>query len=163
MTNPLYKLATTAGVLSRDIYSVGPATRPRPRSRRPRDVTGRVAVKHRDRADLHLGELEIAAPARRDLLRNWSSAGCPTRPRPTGPTSPTPRSSRRRYALVTAKHRMVIGLANDEIGYILPKRLWDEQPPFAYGLTKPPYGEVNSVGPDTAPTLLAAFKRLATR
>jgi hypothetical protein len=43
----------------------------------------------------------------------------------------------------------------------LPTRQWDEQPPFAYGLTKAPYGEVNSVGPDAAPTLLAVFKALA--
>ena len=28
---------------------------------------------------------------------------------------------------------LLFGLANDEIGYIIPKRQWDEQPPFAYG------------------------------
>ena len=25
---------------------------------------------------------------------------------------------------------MIIGLANDELGYIIPKRQWDEKPPF---------------------------------
>jgi hypothetical protein len=55
---------------------------------------------------------------------------------------------------------MLIGLANDEIGYIIPKRQWDEKPPFCYGRTKTQYGEVNSCGPETAPLLLKAFREL---
>ena len=51
---------------------------------------------------------------------------------------------------------MLIGLANDEIGYIIPKRQWDEKPPFCYGRKKSQYGEVNSLGPETAPILCAA-------
>ncbi|RMG38311.1 MAG: hypothetical protein D6725_07440 [Planctomycetota bacterium] len=56
---------------------------------------------------------------------------------------------------------LFIGLANDEIGYILPKRQWDSEPPFAYGRSKPQYGEANSVGPDTAPVLMNALCRRA--
>lgn len=41
----------------------------------------------------------------------------------------------------------VVGLANDEIGYLIPRRQWDTVPPFAYGREQPQYGEVNSVGP----------------
>ncbi len=48
-----------------------------------------------------------------------------------------------------AKMAFVIGLANDEIGYIIPKSQWDTKPPYVYG--KPQYGEVNSGGPDVAP------------
>jgi hypothetical protein len=55
---------------------------------------------------------------------------------------------------------MMIGLANDELGYIIPKRQWDEQAPFCYGRKKAQYGEVNSLGPDTAPILCGAFKEL---
>ena len=58
---------------------------------------------------------------------------------------------------------MIVGLGNDEIGYILPKRQWDEKPPFTYGQTKAPYGEVNSLGPDTGPLLCQAFKELTKR
>ena len=58
--------------------------------------------------------------------------------------------------------RMLIGLANDEIGYIIPKRQWDEKPPFCYGRKQAQYGEVNSVGPDAAPVLCEAFKELIT-
>ncbi len=55
---------------------------------------------------------------------------------------------------------MIVGLANDEIGYIIPKRQWDEKPPFCYGRTSAQYGEVNSLGPDTAPLICEAFRQL---
>lgn len=50
--------------------------------------------------------------------------------------------------------KMIIGLANDELGYIIPKSQWDVEPPYAYGRTKSPqYGEENSFGPEVAPAL----------
>ncbi|MCX8065180.1 MAG: hypothetical protein N3G21_08405 [Candidatus Hydrogenedentes bacterium] len=49
-----------------------------------------------------------------------------------------------------ARMAFVIGLANDEIGYIIPKSQWDVKPPFVYGNKQ--YGEINSGGPDVAPT-----------
>jgi hypothetical protein len=64
------------------------------------------------------------------------------------------------YKQLPGPHRMIIGLANDEIGYIIPKRQWDEKPPFCYGRTKAQYGEINSVGPDTAPVLCEAFRKM---
>lgn len=64
------------------------------------------------------------------------------------------------YDQLRGKYRMIIGLANDEIGYIIPKRQWDEKPPYAYDTPKPQYGEVNSLGVDTAPLLCEAFKEL---
>ena len=52
---------------------------------------------------------------------------------------------------MSGKLNMIIGLANDEIGYIIPKSQWDVEPPYAYGRTgKPQYGEENSFGPDVA-------------
>ena len=65
------------------------------------------------------------------------------------------------YGQLAGPHRMVVGLGNDELGYILPKRQWDEKPPFAYGLQRAPYGEINSLGPETAPLLCNAFRELA--
>ena len=51
-----------------------------------------------------------------------------------------------------------IGLANDELGYFIPKGEWDApsglpwdedgEPPYLYGAKQPPYGEINSCGPD---------------
>jgi hypothetical protein len=55
--------------------------------------------------------------------------------------------------LMPGTHRFVIGLANDEIGYILPKSQWDEKASFTYGRDNAPYGEENSLGPETAPIL----------
>ena len=51
-------------------------------------------------------------------------------------------------------------LANDELGYFIPKRQWDEKAPYCYGLMKAQYGEVNSVGPEAAPIICGAFEKL---
>lgn len=64
------------------------------------------------------------------------------------------------YLQMPGPYRMIVGLGNDELGYILPKRQWDEKPPFTYGQKKAPYGEVNSLGPETAPLLCEAFRDL---
>lgn len=48
---------------------------------------------------------------------------------------------------------LVLNLANDEVGYIIPRTQWDTRAPFAYGLERAPYGEVNSGGPDVAGVL----------
>jgi hypothetical protein len=61
---------------------------------------------------------------------------------------------------LAAPYRMLIGLANDEIGYIIPKCEWDEKPPYLNGSPKKFYGEVNSVGPEAAPLITAAFEKL---
>ena len=65
------------------------------------------------------------------------------------------------YPQMKGKHRMVIGLGNDEIGYIIPKRQWDVKEPHCYGLKKAQYGEMNSVGPDAAAVICGVFKELA--
>jgi hypothetical protein len=59
--------------------------------------------------------------------------------------------------------KFVFGLANDEIGYIIPKSEWDRKPPYLYHRPKGVYGEVNSLGPETAPLLHQAARELARR
>jgi len=56
-------------------------------------------------------------------------------------------------SLMPAGYQFVLGLANDQIGYIIPKSEWDENPPYLYGAERSPYGETNSVGPETAPII----------
>jgi len=46
-------------------------------------------------------------------------------------------------------------MSNDMIGYIVPKSQWDVEPPFSYGYKNRPYGEINSLGPETAPKIHA--------
>ncbi len=62
--------------------------------------------------------------------------------------------------LMPGKVKFVFGLANDEVGYLIPKSEWDEKPPYLYGQSHAPYGEINSVGPDAAGVVHAAIKQL---
>ena len=51
------------------------------------------------------------------------------------------------------EYKFVIGLANDELGYIIPKSEWDNKEPWMYDGKKEFYGEENSMGPETAPII----------
>ncbi|MHC1766411.1 MAG: hypothetical protein AB9869_19275 [Verrucomicrobiia bacterium] len=65
--------------------------------------------------------------------------------------------------MMPGKTKFVFGLANDEVGYIIPKSHWDEREPYLYGSNKPPYGEVNSVGPDVAGVLHSVLREFCER
>ncbi len=62
--------------------------------------------------------------------------------------------------LMPGKYKFVIGLANDEVGYIIPKSEWDVEAPYLYGAKKSPYGEDNSFGPETAPIIYNGIKQI---
>jgi hypothetical protein len=62
--------------------------------------------------------------------------------------------------MMPGKFKFMFGLANDEIGYILPKSQWDEKAPYTYGKKGAPYGEVNSLGPETAPVIHKNIKAM---
>jgi hypothetical protein len=62
--------------------------------------------------------------------------------------------------MMRAPFRMLFGLANDEIGYIIPKAEWDQKQPWLQNASKSWYGEVNSVGPEAAPCIAEAFRSL---
>lgn len=55
--------------------------------------------------------------------------------------------------MMKGKYKFVFGLANDEIGYIIPKSHWDVKAPYAFNRKDSPYGEENSLGSETAPAL----------
>lgn len=63
-------------------------------------------------------------------------------------------------SLMPGRFKFVLGLANDEIGYIIPKSEWDEIPPYLYDSDKPTYGEIVSMGPETAPILHSELKTI---
>jgi len=48
---------------------------------------------------------------------------------------------------------LMVNLANDAIGYIIPKSEWDDEAPWIYGEEEETYGEIVSLGPDTAPAI----------
>ena len=157
MDNKLYHLARTLGVLKRDafvwsgdIYAARPAAD-------KADGNKRLCIRT-EVAWLRLGELDVACIPGEiypelvlDRVQN------PADPGADYPEAPVEAAI---YRQLKGPYRMILGLANDEIGYILPKRQWDEQPPFCYGRKKPQYGEGNSVGPETAPLLCGAFREL---
>jgi hypothetical protein len=62
--------------------------------------------------------------------------------------------------LMKSKYQFVLGLGNDELGYIIPKSEWDERAPWLNNNPQPYYGEINSVGPDTASAVLHAIASL---
>ena len=62
--------------------------------------------------------------------------------------------------LMPGKVKFLFGLANDEIGYIIPKSEWDQKPPYLFNSEKPVYGEINSLGPNTAPLLHQTIREL---
>lgn len=76
-------------------------------------------------------------------ITNPPGADFPTKPIETPPLR----------SLMRGQYKFVIGLANDELGYIIPKSEWDTEAPYLYGSKERLYGEINSVGPETAPRL----------
>ncbi|MCJ7449185.1 MAG: hypothetical protein MUO72_16025 [Bacteroidales bacterium] len=62
--------------------------------------------------------------------------------------------------MMPGKYKFIFGLANDEIGYIIPKSEWDEEAPYTYERDDSPYGEENSLGPETAPILHRNLKEM---
>jgi hypothetical protein len=62
--------------------------------------------------------------------------------------------------IMPGRYKFIAGLSNDMIGYIIPKSQWDAEPPYTYGYESRPYGEVNSLGPETGPVIHDALKRI---
>lgn len=156
MENPLYLLGRQLGVLQRDAYYwTGDPSKAEPA---PVDTKDKPLALLSEISYLRLGELEIAAiPGEiypELVLGKVQDPADPAADFPEAPIEPSI------YAQLKSKHRMILGLANDEIGYILPKRQWDEKPPFCYGRKKAQYGEKNSIGPEAGPILCKAFAEL---
>jgi hypothetical protein len=158
MDNKIYHLGRQLGVLKRDAF----VWQDDPYQAEPADgkESGkRLAIKT-EVGWLKLGDVEVAAiPGEiypELVLDKIQDPVDPGADFPDAPREPAV------YPAMKAKHRMLIGLANDEIGYIIPKRQWDEKEPFCYGLKKAQYGEINSVGPDAAPILCRAFQDLVS-
>jgi hypothetical protein len=152
--NKIYLAMRRLKVLSREGYH----WEGNPRNARPADdAAQRIALKT-EIGWLRLGDLEVATiPGEiySELVLNQVPD-----PAPAGADFPDAPREPAIYDQLKSRHRMIIGLANDEIGYILPKRLWDEKAPFTYGRKTAPYGEINSLGPETGPILCTEFQRL---
>ncbi len=158
--NKQYQIAARVGVLKRQTFLWrGDSNKAEPADAKT-DAKARLCIRS-EVALLRLGELDVAAIPGEiypelvlDKVQDPPNAGADF---PKAPVEPAV------YKQLRGPHRMLIGLANDEIGYIIPKRQWDERPPFCYGRKKAQYGEGNSLGPETAPLVCGAFRELAVR
>jgi hypothetical protein len=158
--NKSYQVATKLGILKRQVYQwKGDPYKAEPVADAAA-ASGRLCIRS-EVAWLRLGELDVAAiPGEiypELVLDRVQDPPDPGADFPDAPIEPAV------YKQLRGPHRMLIGLANDEIGYIIPKRQWDEKAPFCYGRKQAQYGEGNSLGPDTAPLLLGAFRELAAQ
>jgi hypothetical protein len=154
--NKLYQLGRQLGVLSRPAY-LWTGDPYHAELAGAKESKARLGMKT-EVGWLRLGELDVAAiPGEiypELVLDKVQDPADPGADFPDAPVEPAI------YKQLRGPYRMIVGLANDEIGYIIPKRQWDEKAPFCYGRKKPQYGETNSVGPETAPILCRAFKEL---
>jgi len=60
-------------------------------------------------------------------------------------------------SVMSGRVNLMVNLANDAIGYIIPKSEWDNEAPWIYGYEEETYGEIVSVGPDGAAAVHGAL------
>jgi hypothetical protein len=150
LENRLFRLAAFLGVLDRRMYSGGrPAT-----TLFGDDLRTEIGY-------LRIGDAEaLLVPA--EIYPELVLGGIQD-PQDPGADFPGAPRERALFDLLTAEYKLVLGLANDEIGYVIPRSQWDARKPFAYGRGEDQYGEINSVGPSAAPRLAEAFAKLVGR
>ncbi|MBI4864287.1 MAG: hypothetical protein HY815_29120 [Candidatus Riflebacteria bacterium] len=160
MENPVYRAALAIGVIERQVFSGdAPLT----------GLLGSLAGGSvRTEIGIHrIGELVIGAVPG----ELYPELAVGTYQEPQDPAADFP-GARREPALRPLLESLagspdgprcafVVGLANDEIGYIIPRSQWDDRAPYCYGRSRSQYGEGNSLGPRTAPILMEAFQQLA--
>jgi len=94
---------------------------------------------------IRIGDVEIlTAPG--ELYPEIADGGVEALPGRDFPLEPQEVPALRRDVM-KGKMNLVVGLANDEIGYMIPKSQWDAKAPFVYD-NKDQYGEENSGGPE---------------
>jgi hypothetical protein len=156
LENPLYRVARMMGVLKREgrKWTGNPEELGEPITRDdPRQVPAGVT----EVGYLQLGQLSLAAiPGE---LYPELVYGKVENPADAGADFPAAAVEPSIVALMPHKKFLFVGLANDELGYIVPKRQWDEKAPFAYGKKEAQYGEGNSCGPNIAPILMETLQR----
>ncbi|HXY42154.1 MAG TPA: hypothetical protein VEQ10_20935 [Vicinamibacteria bacterium] len=147
LQNRLFRLGMFLGVIDRRLYSHGqPAT-----SLFGDDLETEIGLLRLGDAEALLVPGEIYPEL---VLGGIQSPQDPAADFPGAPPEPP------LGEMLKTDFKIVVGLANDEVGYLIPRSQWDAEKPFAYGRSEAQYGEVNSVGPAAAPRLAEAFARL---
>jgi hypothetical protein len=153
--NSLYRAASAIGVMKRDAFlwtgdfqSLGDPMTP--------EAGAPESAVESEVAYLRLGDLHVACiPGEIYPELVYGKFQDPVEPNadfPDAPLEPTI------AGLMPSDKWLLVGLANDELGYIIPKRQWDKSSPYAYGKDGGQYGEVNSCSPEVAPIIMQALK-----
>ena len=157
--NPMYKLGWKVGTLKRPAYHWH--GNPNPEKLVVTDDILKPSAVLTEVGYLQLGELDVAViPGE---IYPELVLGRVQNPVDPGADFPDAKVEPAIYANLRNKHRMIVGLGNDELGYFIPKRQWDEKPPYSFGRKKPQYGEENSVGPESAGIICETFRQLTQR
>ncbi len=154
LDNMLYQVARAMGVLQREgIEWTGDSeTLGKPISVKNSRAAAAVET---EVAYLRLGELHIACiPGEIYPELVYGKFQEPVEANVDFPDAPLEKSV---ASILPGDKWLLFGLANDEIGYIIPKRQWDQRGPFAY-TGKRQYGEINSCGPEVAPIVMRALE-----
>jgi len=154
LSNRLYRAAQMAGVIRRKARLWTGEFETLGRPLRLSDIGKRAAVET-EVACLRLGELYVACiPGEIYPELVYGRYEEPSQEAADFPTADLESSV---AEILNGKKWMLLGLANDEIGYIIPRRQWDRDAPYAYGRETGQYGEINSCGPEVAPIIMQAF------
>jgi hypothetical protein len=157
LANPGYRQGRAIGVLTRAAFA-WTGTPDSGGVRLPdQQIEGDIALET-EVAYLRVGELHIAGiPGELYPELVYGEYQTPADPNADFPNAATEPPV---MAILPGEKALIFGMANDEIGYIIPKRQWDDVAPFAYGRSEKQYGEVNSVGPEVARILMEALAQL---
>mgnify|MGYP002621506430 CR=1 FL=1 len=154
LDNEGFRQALAAGVLKRPVFRYGGNRQRLGKKVDPASNEQRVALQT-EVAYLRLGDLHVAAiPGELYPECVYGKYQDPVDPGADFPDAPLEPPI---AEILPSDKMLVLGLANDEIGYIVPKRQWDVEAPYAYERDSAQYGERNSVGPETAGLLMAAL------
>jgi hypothetical protein len=159
IANDLYRWARLLGVLRREAYAWDATQRTlgEPLRAVQPGVTSAIET---EVACLRLGELLVAAlpgEVYPELVYGHDADPPPEVDYPEASMEPAV------AALLPSAKWLLMGLANDEIGYLIPQRQWDVRPPYAYDASAPQYGEINSCGPETDDVILGALRACVRR
>jgi hypothetical protein len=154
LANPVYRLGRSLGVLTRDgLIWTGDFEKSGERINQ--EVPGKEFAVETEVAYLRLGDLHVACiPGEiypELVYGKYQDPVDAAADFPDAPLEPPVMKT------LPGEKKLLFGLANDEIGYIIPTRQWDQKAPFCYGRKTSQYGEINSVGPEAAPIITQAL------
>ena len=159
LLNKHFRLALSIGVLKRNLYSNGKVDNSNKIENIPhlgkinyvtgKDMRTEVSVLKFGTAEIVVIPGELYPELANGGITRLSGADFPN-----APFEPTIRKH------MKGKYKFLIGLGDDEIGYIIPKSEWDNKAPWLDGSKDETYGEINSLGYETAPIITKAVVNL---